>query len=151
MANTNFLIWSGLRSAIPTHLKASDLNESGQGLLGFHCDKSYLNPELCKSKHFYQILVKRKAKFSRGCIKLKTDFCLDDSTIEKAFLIVKSIISEAFNRSFQSKILNDILYTNSRLAKIGTQSITLAPSVELKQKQFVYFMNVENLPFLERL
>ena len=32
---------------------------------------------------------------------------------------MKSIISEAFIRSFQFKILNDILYTNSCLAKIG--------------------------------
>ena len=53
LANTNFLIWSRLRIAIPTHLKASDLNQSGQRLLGFHCDKSYFNPELCKTKQFY--------------------------------------------------------------------------------------------------
>ena len=54
------------------------------------CTETDVCASLYESKKL-TILVKRKAKFSRGYIKLKTDFCLDDSTVEKAFLKVESI------------------------------------------------------------
>ena len=56
---------------------------------------------------------------SRGFTKLKEDFDLDDMTVSKAFLNLKNVSSETFMRSFQFKFLNDIIYTNVRLAKIG--------------------------------
>ena len=37
LRNTNFLEWTGVRSAIPSHLKAMNLNEKGLGLLEFFC------------------------------------------------------------------------------------------------------------------
>ena len=39
--------------------------------------------------------------------------------IKKAFLLIRSCICETYVQCFQFKILNDILFTNSRLAKIG--------------------------------
>ena len=42
-----------------------------------------------------------------------------DTAVSKAFLMVRSISSKTFIRSFQFKILNDITFTNHRLAKIG--------------------------------
>ena len=39
--------------------------------------------------------------------------------ISKAFLNVRSSSSETFVRRLQYKILNDIVFTNNRLAKIG--------------------------------
>jgi len=45
-------------------------------------------------------------------------FCLDDTAVSKGFLNARSISSETFVRSFQFKILNDITFTNYRLAKI---------------------------------
>ena len=60
-----------------------------------------------------------KAKPSRSFKKLKEDFDLDDSTVANAFLNIKSLLSETFIRSFQFKILDDITFTNYRLAKIG--------------------------------
>ena len=76
---------------------------------------------MCKNKHFYELLVSGTAKVSRGFAKLKEDFGLADSTVTnfKAFLKVKTVSSEMFIRSFQFKILNDITFTNSHLAKIG--------------------------------
>ena len=65
------------------------------------------------------MLVTEKAKHSRGFIKLKGDFGLDDSTAARAFLNITSLSSETFIRSFQFKILNEITFTNNRLAKIG--------------------------------
>ena len=40
-------------------------------------------------------------------------------TVCKAFLNLKTVSSETFIRSFQFKFLDDIIYTNVRLAKIG--------------------------------
>ena len=83
--------------------------------LEFYCrDKKF-----CKNKHFYEFCVSGKARVSRGLAKLKEDFGLVDSAVSKAFLKVKTVSSEMFIRSFQFKILNDITFTNSRLAKIG--------------------------------
>lgn len=55
----------------------------------------------------------------RGFTKLKNDFDLDDITVSKVFLNLLSVSSETFIRSFQLKLLNDIVFTNKRLAKIG--------------------------------
>ena len=61
----------------------------------------------------------KKAEVSRGFSKWKEKFGLDNTTVSKAFLNVRSTLSETFVRSFQFKILNDIMFTNYRLAKIG--------------------------------
>ena len=74
---------------------------------------------MCKNKLFYELFVSGKARVSRGFAKLKEDFGLTDSAVSKAFLKVKTVSSEMFIRSFQFKILNDITFTNSCLAKIG--------------------------------
>ena len=65
------------------------------------------------------MLVSSKARVSRGFAKLKEDFGLADSAVTKAFMKVKIVSSEMFIRSSQFKILNNITFTNSRLAKIG--------------------------------
>ena len=70
-------------------------------------------------KHFYELLISKKVRVSRGFTKWKENFCLDDTAVSKAFLMVRSISSVTFIRGFQFKILNDITFTNHRLAKIG--------------------------------
>ena len=120
LKHTNFLVWSGVRTAVPAHLKDLDVTESElETSLEFHCGEKMFNPIVCKNKHFYELLVSGKAKVSRGFAKLKEDFGLADSAITKAFIKVKTVSSEMFIRSFQFKILNNITFTNSRLAKIG--------------------------------
>ena len=52
--------------------------------------------------------VKSSLSPSRGFIKLKENFGLDDSTAATAFLNIKSFSSETFIRSFQLKLLADI-------------------------------------------
>ena len=77
------------------------------------------NPTVCKNKHFYELLVSRKTKVLRVFAKLKEDFALADSTVTQGFIKVKTVLFEMFITSFQFKILNNITFTNSRLAKIG--------------------------------
>ena len=110
---------TGVRSAIPSHLKTECPNGKELGLLEFFCGEKTFNPLASKSKQFYRLLVFVKVKPSRGFIKLKEDFDLDGSTAANAFLNFKSYSPETFIRSFQFKLLADIIFTNHRLAKIG--------------------------------
>ena len=87
--------------------------------LDFQCGEKIFDPVKCKSKQFYTLLILKKTMVSRGFTKLKEDFDLDDMTVCKAFLNLKTISSETFIISFQFKFLDDIIYTNVRLAKIG--------------------------------
>ena len=50
---------------------------------------------------------------------MKSKFSIDDVEIKRAFSLIRSCICETYIQCFQFKILNDILFTNSRLAKIG--------------------------------
>ena len=96
-----------------------DVNENEINSLIFHYEDKTVDPIKCKSKQFYELQISKKAMLSRGFIKLKEEFGLDDVTISKVFLNFKSVASETFVRSFQFKLLDDITYTNMHLAKIG--------------------------------
>ena len=49
---------------------------------------------------------------------MKEDFGLADSTVSKAFIKAKAVLSETFIRSIKFGILSSITFTNSRVAKI---------------------------------
>ena len=119
LKQSNFSTWAGIRSAIHGHLKSLDDNRRKTSLLEFCCGKKVFDPVLCKSKQSYELLITKKGILSRGFAKLKNDFDLDDITVSKIFLNLLSVSSETFIRSFQLKLLDDIVFTNKRLAKIG--------------------------------
>ena len=99
------------------------------------------DPVLCKSKHFYEFLIAKKGIVSRGFPKLKNDFDLDDITVSKVFRNLLSVSSETFIKSFQLKLLHDIVFTNKRLAKVMFYTIPV-PSAKWKQKPSItYFTN----------
>ena len=50
---------------------------------------------------------------------MKSKFSIDEVETKKAFSLIRTCICETYVQCFQFKILNDILFTNSRLAKIG--------------------------------
>ena len=115
----NFLVWTGICQAIPPELRTLEVNVNELVSLQFQCGETVFNPLTSRSKHFYELLILKKAKVSRGFIKWKEEFRLYDVAISKAFLNARSSLSETFVRSFQCKILNYIVFTNNRLAKIG--------------------------------
>ena len=119
LKHSNFLVWTGIRQAIPPELKRLEVNENELWSLEFQCGGKLFTPLTSKSKHFYELLISKKVRVSRGFTKWKEYFCLDDTAVSKAFLMVRSMSCETFVRSFQFKILNDITFTNHRLAKIG--------------------------------
>ena len=110
LKHSNFLVWTGIRQAIPPELKRLEVNENKLWSLEFQCGEKVFNPLTSKSKHFYELLISKKVRVSRGFTKWKENFCLDDTAVSKAFLLVRSISSETFIRSFQFKILDDITF-----------------------------------------
>ena len=116
LKQSNFLTWAGIPSAIPGHLNFLDDNTRKTNLLEFCWGEKVFDPVLCKSKQFYKFLITKKGIVSRGFTKLKNDFDLDDITVSKVFRNLLSVSSESFIRSFQLKLLDDIVSTNKRLA-----------------------------------
>ena len=54
LKHTHFLFWSGVRSAVPVHLKALDVTESELGSsMEFQCGEKKINPVLCKNKYLW--------------------------------------------------------------------------------------------------
>ena len=48
LIHTNFLTWSGIRSAIPVHLKTLNVEESEITSLQFQCGEKIFDPVKCK-------------------------------------------------------------------------------------------------------
>ena len=88
-----------------------------------------------KSRVFYGLLISCKATESRGFTKLKSKFSIDDVKIKKAFSLIRTCICETYVQCFQFKILNDILFTNSLLAKIGVIQSDLCTFAISERKQ----------------
>ena len=121
LKDSNFLTWSGVRCAVPSHLKirSREVNRDQVRSLQFKIGDKTFDPALSKSRDFYGLLTSCKATESRGFTKLKSKFSIDDVKTKKAFSLIRTCICETYVQCFQFKILNDILFTNSRLAKIG--------------------------------
>ena len=72
-----------------------------------------------KSKDHYTMLISKKAQFSNSSLVLIRDFNLNEDQLRKVFLLPHIVCSEAYVKAFQYKVLNFILYTNTKLHKIG--------------------------------
>ena len=89
LIHTNFLTWSGIRSAIPVHLKTLDVKECEITPVISMWEKIF-DSVRCKSKQFCNLFISKKTMVSRGFTKLKEEFDLDDMTVSKAFLNLKT-------------------------------------------------------------
>ena len=87
--------------------------------LELKCGNKDFDPLTSKSKNFRASLIEERAKHSRGFTKLMSDFNLSEEETRKAFVLAKSVALETSVQCFQFKILNDILFPNTRLEKIG--------------------------------
>ena len=67
-----------------------------------------------KSKDYYTKLISKTAKFSNNSLALKRDFNLNEDQLRKVFLLLHIVCSEAYVKAFQYKVLNFILYTNTK-------------------------------------
>ena len=72
-----------------------------------------------KSKDYYKALVGRKAQFPKSMNKLQNNFNLLLQQLTQIFQLPHTVALEPYVRGFQYKVLNGILYTNSKLYQIG--------------------------------
>ena len=63
--------------------------------------------------------IKIKAEFPNNSKILKNEFNLTDVQLEQLFILPHTVAFEPYLKFFQYKILNSILYTNTKLYKIG--------------------------------
>ena len=71
-----------------------------------------------KSKQFYSLLIVNKAKYPNSFKTLSADLEFSNP-LQELFLIPCNVASETYVWSFQYKLLNNILFTNTKLFKIG--------------------------------
>ena len=74
-------------------------------------------PSLGRSLTCYTVQI--KAQFSKNFLVLKRDFNLSEDQLEKVFILPHIVCSEPYVKAFRYKVLNSILYTNTKLYKIG--------------------------------
>jgi len=68
-----------------------------------------------------------------------SNFSLSEEETCKAFILTKSVAVETFAPCFQFKILNDILFLNTRLAKIGKIPSDLCTFCQSSQEALEHF------------
>ena len=84
----------------------------------FKCKNTEFNTYSAKSKQFYSLLIVNKAKYLNSFKTLSADLELSNS-LQEVFSIPYYATGETYVWSFQYKLLNNILFTNTKLFKIG--------------------------------
>ena len=72
-----------------------------------------------KSKQYYSLLIGKKAHLPSAASKLQKEFNFSIDQLNQIFILPHKVTLESYVRAFQYKVLNSILYTNSKLYKIG--------------------------------
>ena len=72
-----------------------------------------------KSKDYYNLLIREKAKPPNIIKKLQSNFHFNSDNLKQIFKLPHSIVVESYVKAFQYKVINSILYTNTKLYKIG--------------------------------
>ena len=116
-----------MRHSIPTNLRVLNRSDSStfNAIPSFKINGGVFDIAKKKSKDYYPFLIKKKACLPNYAQKLKLDFNLSNDDLRKAFLLPHSIVFEPYVKAFQFKILNSILFTNSKLFKIGYRTDNL--------------------------
>ena len=122
MKKANILVWAGLRHAVPPRLILKSKTNNRTFLImppSLIIENNVFDILIKKSKDYYTRLISKKARFSNNSLVLKRDFSLNEDQLSKVFLLPHMVCSEAYVKAFQYKVLNFILYTNTKLHKIG--------------------------------
>ena len=141
---TNFLEWTSMQHSIPANLKALNLYDpsSNNAVPSFKINNEEFDPTKRKSKDYYSLLIKKKACFPNFAQKLKLDFNLSNEDLKKAFLLPHSVAFEPYVKAFQFKVLNSILFTDSKLFKIGYRTDNLCSFRKRESETIKHFFCV---------
>ena len=117
---TNFLTWAGIRHAVPRESKnmMSPISSPSFVIDNNTCNNVF-DITKKKSKHYYSLLINKKAQFPSAFNKLQGEFHFSIDSLQKVFMLPHKVALEPYVKAFQYKILNSILYTNTKLYKIG--------------------------------
>ena len=114
----NFLTWTGLRHSVPSNLKTLQYRFT-KGNPSFIYKNDIFDITKVKSKDYYSLMISKKAQVPNNVQKLKRYFNSTEEDLKLAFTLPHIITYEPYVKAFQYKILNWILYTNTKLFKIG--------------------------------
>ena len=116
--NCNFLVWAGLRSAIPVSLRGKENDVRLTNALGFYDNNTFFDATLAKSKGYYRFLIRLKATLPNSAKKLQSEFSIDATNLTMFYSLPRSVCLETYLRDFQFKVLNYITCTNTLLKKM---------------------------------
>ena len=114
----NILEWAGLRRSIPLLLRSYDRYPSINSPT-FVVRNNNFDVTKGKSKDYYNLLIREKAKPPNIIKKLQSNFHFNSDNLKQIFKLPHSIVVESYVKAFQYKVINSILYTNTKLYKIG--------------------------------
>ena len=86
-------------------------------------------------------MIGKKAKLPSAAIKVQKEFNFSLDQIKQLFILPHKVTLEPYVRAVQYKVLNSILYTNSKLHKIGYSQhdlCTFCKSHPEKLNHFLY-------------
>ena len=89
-----------------------------------------------KSKYYYSFLVGKKAQPPNIVLKLQRNFNFSTDQLKHFFILPHRVALESYVKAFQYKVLTSILYTNTKLHKIGFKLMICVVSARLNQKLF---------------
>ena len=84
----------------------------------FKCENTEFDTYSAKSRQFYSLLIVNKAKYPNSFKTLSADLEFSNP-LQEVFSIPYNVVSETYVWSFQYKLFNNILFTNTKLFRIG--------------------------------
>ena len=103
--NCNFLVWAGLRSAIPVSLRGKENYVRLTNALGFYDNNTFFDATLAKSKGYYRFLIRLKATLPNSANKLQSEFNIDATNLTMFYSLPKLVCLETYLRDFQFKVI----------------------------------------------
>ena len=100
---TNFLIWAGLRHAVPRELKNNTTPHTIS--LSFAINNNVLDIFKKRSKHYYSLLISEKAQPPSAVNKLQDEFHLSIDSLQNGFMLPHNVTLEPYVKAFQYKVL----------------------------------------------
>ena len=135
--NCNFLVWAGLRSAIPVLLRGKENDVRLRNALGFYDNNTFFDATLAKSKGYYRFLIRLKGTLPNSAKKLQSEFSIDATNLTMFYSLPKSVCLETYLRNFQFKELNYITRGGYRGGWIGWIS---TPHFSVKKNSKCHFI-----------
>ena len=118
ICKTNILEWAGLRRSISLSLRSYDRYPCINSPTFVVGDNDF-DVTKAKSKDYYNLLIREKAKPPNIIQKLQSNFHFNSDNLKQIFKLPHSIVVESYVKAFQCKVINSILYTNTKFYKIG--------------------------------